>query len=69
MRSPRQEALQRGDKTYFGKVCAKHPELKGERRINGHCVGCHREYQRLPKYRARARERRHFSKARDGERC
>ena len=28
-------------KVYFGKVCAKHPELKGERYLNNrNCVGC-----------------------------
>jgi hypothetical protein len=26
----------------FGKVCAKHPELNGERAANGSCIGCAR---------------------------
>lgn len=31
---------------YFGKVCAKHPELKGERvKSNSMCTGCKRERQ------------------------
>jgi ribose transport system permease protein len=31
---------------YIGKVCAKHPELKGERR-NGNCPACQRERRSL----------------------
>lgn len=32
---------------YFGKICPKHPELKGERRAhNRDCVACAREYGR-----------------------
>ena len=31
-------------KVYFGKVCGKHPELKGERFLSGgSCAGCCRE--------------------------
>src|SRR3990167_10332043 len=30
-------------KTYLGKVCRKHPELKGERYASNHCPGCHRK--------------------------
>jgi len=39
---------------YIGKVCAQHPELKGERR-NGNCPACQRERQRDPDYRAKYR--------------
>jgi len=49
----RQDALQRGLKRYRGKVCAKHPNLKGERMMHGACVGCARDLKRYPKYRAR----------------
>lgn len=44
-------------KTYFGKVCAKHPDLKGERygRHTGDCIACSRARNRTPD--ARARER------------
>jgi hypothetical protein len=42
-------------KTYFGKVCAKHPELKGERRRDSYnCVACDRE--RFRKYHEENRE-------------
>jgi hypothetical protein len=51
----RQDALQRGLKRYRGKVCAKHPNLKGERMMHGACVGCARDLKRSPKYRARQR--------------
>ena len=45
-------------KRYFGKVCAKHSELKGERlRSNWTCLGCQRERRRLPKYKGRYTER------------
>jgi hypothetical protein len=49
-------------KHYFGKVCAKHPELKGERHSKQHrdCLGCQKErLQRRYKtatYRAQKRE-------------
>ena len=45
-------------KVYFGKVCAKHPELKGERWLSGKgCVGCayetrHRWFQENEKRRS-----------------
>jgi glycerol-3-phosphate dehydrogenase len=51
----RQEALQRGLKRYRGKVCRKHPSLKGERMMHGACVGCARDLKRSPKYLARQR--------------
>lgn len=36
------------DKRYFGKVCAKHPELAGERhKANGTCTGCARASSKL----------------------
>ena len=35
---------------YFGRVCAKHPELDGKRyACNGGCLGCSREH-RLQRY-------------------
>ena len=41
---------------YFGKVCDKHPEVKGERRRrDDYCVGCHRQSNR--KYYAKHSER------------
>src|SRR3974377_2434473 len=61
----RRQAIASGLKRYFGQVCPKHSELKGERRIYGtgrprtQCVGCYREQrpaQRKP-YRASQRER------------
>ncbi len=37
-------AVDRGDKRYHGAVCAKHPELNGERNAkNRGCLGCNRE--------------------------
>jgi len=42
--------------TYQGKVCPKHPELKGERhRSTRHCPKCKREY--TLRWRAKNRER------------
>ncbi len=36
--------LEKSPTRYFGKVCEKHPELNGERRLsNRSCVACHRE--------------------------
>ena len=29
---------------YHGKICNKHPELRGERYKDGHCVGCAKEH-------------------------
>lgn len=44
-------------RVYFGKACAKHPELNGERRIpSGLCVQCQRDHQRV--YFRKYRERR-----------
>jgi hypothetical protein len=51
----RQEALQRGLKRYRGKVCRKHPSLKGERMMHGACVGCARDFKQSRKYLARQR--------------
>ncbi|MEI9899706.1 MAG: hypothetical protein WDN31_05645 [Hyphomicrobium sp.] len=42
--------------TYFGKICDKHPELKGERR-NGNCPACQRE---RPKSRKTPEQRRRW---------
>src|SRR6516225_1996215 len=61
----RRQAIASGLKRYFGQVCPKHPELKGERRIYGtgrprtQCVGCYREQRPAQRkaYRARRRER------------
>jgi hypothetical protein len=41
----------------FGKVCAKHPELKGERYECEKCIGCLRDYQRTPEVLAKQRAR------------
>lgn len=39
--TPLQEARATGRMFYVGKVCSKHPELKGERRAkNGNCHKC-----------------------------
>src|SRR5262249_47404479 len=51
----RQDALQRGLKRYRGKVCAKHPNLKGERMMHGACVRCARDLKQSPKSLARQR--------------
>lgn len=54
----RQEAIASNTARYFGKVCEKHPECKGERLThNGKCVGCKDDGQRLMEKRARERER------------
>lgn len=46
--------------TQFGRLCDKHPELKGERYRNHRCVGCNRErvaqWQRENKPRAREKQ-------------
>lgn len=40
-KTARQEARERGDKFYKGKLCYSHPELAGERYAStGACVGC-----------------------------
>lgn len=43
---------------YFGKICTKHPELKGERYPRGNCVRCavERAAQRQAIYPAKARD-------------
>jgi hypothetical protein len=39
--SPRTEAKRVGAKHFFGKICPKHPELKGKRYTsNGICTKC-----------------------------
>lgn len=44
--------------TYFGKVCPKHPELKGERRRSTRaCLKCHLMYKREWAKRNRKRDR------------
>jgi hypothetical protein len=50
---------------YFGKICAEHPELAGERR-NGNCPACQRQRTR-PK-RSRESQRLKVSKWRAGNR-
>lgn len=50
---------------YIGKVCLKHPELKGERR-NGNCPACQRERPK-PK-RSRASQRAKVEKWRNANR-
>lgn len=58
--SPRQSALAKGEKRYFGKVCAKHPELGGERRTGDKdCAACNTERRRRchAKHREQERER------------
>lgn len=42
-------------KVYFGKVCAKHPELKGERHVSRNCTKCARERKRA--YREKNKEK------------
>lgn len=40
----RQEAIAAGAKRYFGEVCHKHPDLKGERQTHSRvCVTCSKE--------------------------
>jgi hypothetical protein len=41
----------------FGKVCERHPELKGERRSDN-CPGCHRDRLSTPEARRKRKERR-----------
>ena len=44
--------------TYFGKVCDRHPEFIGERKVNNRgCVECNREYKRDWAKRLRNRDR------------
>ena len=60
----RKEALAQGLKRYYGKVCAKHPALKGERRVtDGCCLGCHN--QRSVMWRLNHKEPRAAKRCRD----
>lgn len=44
----RQEAISTGATRYFGKICAKHPDLNGERLVsNRRCVSCSKEKNQL----------------------
>jgi hypothetical protein len=64
--TPRQHAKSQGLTRFFGNVCAKHPKLKGERLVSkGSCIGCQRERQREPGYRAKynARQRKPENRA------
>lgn len=36
----RQRAMLSGESKYFGKVCAEHPHLNGEKYVSGGCVQC-----------------------------
>jgi hypothetical protein len=69
----RQQAIAAGETRYHGKVCAKHPEREGERRVNNRCcVRCMREIVKAGHKRARntpgsgrrAHDRRHVEKRR-----
>jgi hypothetical protein len=44
IRHTRQEAKALGLPRCYGSVCAKHPELEGERRISGACLACSRDH-------------------------
>jgi hypothetical protein len=46
--------MKRRSRHYFGRICARHPELRGERYADRHCAGCMRE--RATKYHKRDRE-------------
>ena len=57
-KTPRKEALARGEKRYTGKVCNEHPEQNGLRCVgNGNCVKCLEEHRQTPEYRERNRKR------------
>ncbi len=44
-RLTRQEAIAAGANRYYGKICPKHPELNGKRRVtSGHCIRCFNRY-------------------------
>jgi methionyl-tRNA synthetase len=58
------EAKANGLKRYFGKVCDKHPKLKGERYISGHCPECACASEKTPKALARRRAYRKTPEAR-----
>lgn len=54
----RAEAKAQGLTRYFGKVCEKHPELKGERHMsNRNCAECFNEWRRTPEQRTKHLER------------
>jgi hypothetical protein len=54
------EARERGEMFYTGKVCKRHPELKGRRRAsNGNCHACICERMSSPHSRALARNAYH----------
>jgi hypothetical protein len=57
----RQEALSSGATRCYGRVCRKHPELRGPRNQHSHCIGCKREWSRrrqhLPEVREAQRKR------------
>ena len=42
---------------YYGQMCPKHPELRGERYASRGCVACDRERRKTPEYRAWAAAR------------
>ena len=67
-RSARQEALARGEKRFIGKVCIKHPELKGLRSVNRGCLGCRRERRQTPEYLERQRKRQRSPENRERQR-
>jgi hypothetical protein len=51
----RKEAIERGSMFYTGKVCNRHPELNGERRLkSGNCHLC--VVERVQKHRAKNRK-------------
>ncbi len=52
------QAKAEGRKTYFGKLCARHPQLSGERGVVSQvCVVCHQEYVRERQARPEEKER------------
>jgi hypothetical protein len=69
----RKEAIAAGAMFYVGKVCHRHVELAGERRIsNNNCPGCVRD--RMKKHRKKNRKsynrrrRERYAEVRDGVR-
>lgn len=57
MWQPEPDALLPGSVTrYFGKICARHPELRGERHVcNRACVACAREKLKARRAKLKAR--------------
>jgi hypothetical protein len=52
-------AVAAGEKFFTGKVCAKHPDLKGKRRAKSRqCPACIRERMSSPHNQKRRKERR-----------